>query len=250
MAKVNDYNKFSSLRQKKLLNGEIFSHKFVEKPMMKKLMPKLTNKKVLLLGCGSGEESIIIKKAGAKKIIGIDISVAAVRLARETYPEHEFRVGNMNKLKFENNSFDFVYSSLSLHYSKFPKRVYKEIYRVLRPGGELLFSIGHPIRWASKKVNINGAPIHIIGFSNNDKLPRIYGNYASFAEHKHNFPSGEVLKFWVGSPSFHFGLLKGSGFTIENFSESKAIMDCKKIRPHYYKRFSEFPQFMAFLAKK
>ena len=71
---VNDYDKFAKMRQNEILTGEKKSHYYVEKPMMKSMLPDLTDKRVLMLGCGTGEESIFLKEYGAKEIIGIDIS--------------------------------------------------------------------------------------------------------------------------------------------------------------------------------
>lgn len=248
MVNHNNYDKFASIRQKHLIGGEKLPHRFVEKPMMEKLLPNLKGKTVLLLGCGTGEESIMIEKFGAKEIAGIDISRESVRIAKKSYPKSKFMVGDINNLKFNKSSFDFVYSSLSIHYSKNPKKVYKEVMRVLKPGGKFLFSLAHPVRWASKDINIGGEKIKAVGYSDSEK--ELYGNYLSFKKHEHHFPSGEILSFWVGPPSLHYKLLKEAGFIIEDFVESQVIPECKKKDLWYYKKFSELPQFMAFLIRK
>lgn len=245
----NNYDKFAAARQKELITGQKKPHRFVEKPMMRKMLPNLKNKAILLIGCGTGEESKLLEEFGAKEIIGIDTSKASIDLANKTYPKHRFIVGDMHKLKFKNNSFDFVYSSLAIHYSKNPKIIYKEIGRVLKPKGQLLFSVGHPIRWASEEVIIGDTPFRITGFSEESRDSRLFGNYLTFKKHKHTFKDNEVLEFWVGPPSLHFKLLKESGFNIENFMESRAIPEARKVDSWYHKRYTEFPQFMAFLAK-
>lgn len=250
MTKVNDYEKFAAKIQKELISGDRWPHRYVEKPMMEKLLPNIKGKSVLLLGCGTGEESVMLKKYGAKEISGTDISKKSIQLAKQTYPEHKFLVGDMHKIAFKNERFDFVYSSLAVHYSKNPIIVYKEVNRVLKKGGKFLVSVGHPLRWASKEVIIDGIPMKVMGFSNDPKKSKLIGNYSTFKEHTQHFPNGEVIKFWVGSPSFHFNLLKESGFSVEEFVESQVIDECKKVNIIYYQRGHEFPQFMAFLAKK
>ena len=122
----NDYDKFAKERQEQLKKGEKRPHRFIEKPMMRELLPNLTGKKVLMLGCGTGEESLMLNEFGATDIVGIDLSEESIRLAKESYPNCEFLVGDMHKLPFENDSFDFVYSSLAIHYSGTPEDVYKE----------------------------------------------------------------------------------------------------------------------------
>lgn len=254
--KVNDYDKFAEKRHQDLINGMKPSHRFVEKPMMRSMIPNLNEKKVLMLGCGTGEESVLLEGFGAlpKNIIGIDLSNNSIKIAKETYPNIEFVVGDMNNLPFDNGSFDFVYSSLAVHYSATPEKIYKEVYRVLKENGLFLFSIGHPLRWASEEKDIDGETFRIIGCSKSDDAKKIYGKYHTFE--KHTFSSfswqhdGEVLEFYVGAPSMHFKLLRKANFEILDFTESKCIEEAKAVDINYYTKNVEIPQFMAFLAKK
>ena len=105
---VNDYDKFAKERQEQLKKGEKRPHRFIEKPMMRELLPDLAGKKVLMLGCGTGEESLLLREFGASDIIGVDLSEESIRLAKESYPECEFIVGDMHKLPFNDKSFDFI----------------------------------------------------------------------------------------------------------------------------------------------
>lgn len=146
MAHVNDYDYYAALRQKELKNGEKLPHRFVEKPAMESLLPSLINKYILMLGCGSGEESVMLEKHGAVNMVGIDLSAESIRLASESYPKYHFVVSDMHHLDFPDAEFDFVHSSLIIHYSADPLSVYKEIYRILKPNGTLQFSVGHPMR--------------------------------------------------------------------------------------------------------
>ncbi len=111
MADINEYDKIASIRQKELLNGEMKPHRFVEKPMMRSLLPNLNGKKVLLIGCGTGEESSFLEKSGAKEIIGIDISEKSVELANKTYSKH--------KEPLKNSSFTTKKAILIKEYSFF-----------------------------------------------------------------------------------------------------------------------------------
>lgn len=250
MSSINDYDHYAALRQKELKAGEKLPHRFVEKPAMKQLLPNLNGKKVLMLGCGTGEESTMLTDFGATTLVGVDLSAESIRLAKESYPPHEFLTADMHNLPFEDSSFDFAYSSLTIHYSKTPVEVYKEIHRVLKPGGVLQFSVGHPMRWASERIDIEGVTTKVLGFSENKDVPRLYGSYSSFQEYDETFPSGETLRFWIGPPSIHFNLLVKSGFAVEKFIETKAVDECKDVDRYYYERFSQFPQFTVFSARK
>ena len=57
--------------------GEKLPHRFVEKPAMRKLLPNLANKKVLMLGCGTGEESLLLEELGATAM-ALDILVYCI----------------------------------------------------------------------------------------------------------------------------------------------------------------------------
>lgn len=63
-------------------------HSLYEKPAMYALLPDLSGKSVLSLGCGSGEDSAYLKKQGAAKSIGIDLSPALIEIAKRI-PRHE-----------------------------------------------------------------------------------------------------------------------------------------------------------------
>lgn len=247
---VNDYDKFAKERQDKILKKGKKSHKFVEKPMMMGMLRNLSGKKVLMLGCGTGDESKILEDFGATDIYGIDLSEVSIELAKETYPQCEFVVGDMNNLPYDDESFDFVYSSLVIHYSDNPEKVYKEIYRVLKQDGYLLFSVGHPLRWSLDEVVIDDKPYRIVGYENSNSENVVIGNYNSFSKRDHYFSNGEVLSFYVAPPSVHFKLLRKVGFLVEDFSESNCIDDVKEIDYNYWYKYHELPQFMAFLAKK
>ena len=251
-----DYDKYAEKRQQDLINGMKPAHRFVEKPMMKKMLPNLYNKKILMLGCGTGEESVLLESFGALKenLVGIDLSIKSIELAKKAYPNIEFVVGNMNELPFENESFDFVYSSLAIHYSETPENVYKEVYRILKKEGLFLFSLAHPLRWASEEKQIDDEIFRIIGCSKNDNGNKVYGQYNTFKKYIHSYfawqNDDEVLSFYVGSPSMHFKLLRQANFEVLDFTESKCVDEAKSIDMNYYIKNSEIPQFMAFLTKK
>ena len=252
---MNNYDQLAKERQEKLLQGMMPSHRFVEKPMMMSMMPGIKEKKILMLGCGTGEESDFIKEFGAspENMIGIDLSAKSIELAKQTYSNIEFKVADMMELPFEENTFDFVYSSLAVHYSPNPLKVYEEVYRVLKKEGTFLFSLAHPIRWASSQQEIDGKMYRVTGCSIDDKESEVFGNYNTFQSFVHKqFAWGihEELSFYVGPPSYHFKLLKKANFSVLDFTESQAVEETKNVDINYYIKNKELPQFMAFLVQK
>ena len=248
---ITEYDKKAKERQEQILSKVNRAHTYVEKPMMKSMMKDLKNDKVLLLGCGTGDESQLLKEFNAKDITGIDISKKSIEIAKKTYPEYKFMTSDMHKLPFEDEYFDFVYSSLAIHYSNNPEKVYKEVYRVLNNNGYFLFSVGHPLRWTSEKVNINNKEFKLLGYQNSKEENKIYGKYNTFTKVEEYLACEDItFILHIASPSTQFKLLKKCGFQIEDFSESACIDELKDIDYNYWYRYHEIPQFMAFLAKK
>ena len=55
-------------------NKGMNANDLIEIPNFRKLLPDLTNKKILDLGCGYGENDIYCRELGAQEVLGIDIS--------------------------------------------------------------------------------------------------------------------------------------------------------------------------------
>jgi ubiquinone/menaquinone biosynthesis C-methylase UbiE len=114
-----------------------------------KLLGDVKEKKVLEIGCGGGQNSIVLTKWGAE-VTGLDISEVqlehANNLAKEEDVNVKFVQGRMEDLsRFENDFFDIVISSHAIGYADDLRTVYKETARVLKPGGFLVFCFEHPI---------------------------------------------------------------------------------------------------------
>ncbi|HEY1378392.1 MAG TPA: class I SAM-dependent methyltransferase [Gemmataceae bacterium] len=90
--------------------------------------------RLLDIGCGTGHSHAIY--AGAVgSYLGVDLSPAAVEMARTAFPHDEWQVADACDLPFMDESFDVVaFSSVLHHIPDFPRAV-REARRVLRPDG-------------------------------------------------------------------------------------------------------------------
>lgn len=110
----------------------------------------LQGKKVLDLGCGDGYDLEQMNLKGAS-IYGIDASEEMICIAKEKNHEGDIRVGTFEKIPFPDNIFDVVISKWAFQTSANIDPIYKEICRVLKPGGKLIYLTGHPTRQFMEK---------------------------------------------------------------------------------------------------
>jgi len=97
---------------------------------------------ILDIGSGVGTDSDYMDIKGFK-VIGIDLSIGMLKIAREGYPRLDFRQLDLRKLDFYPDSFEGVLSSFSLiHIAKkeIPK-VLDKIYLLLKKSGIFYLSL-------------------------------------------------------------------------------------------------------------
>jgi len=99
---------------------------------------------VLDVGCGTGISTFELMKRvqGKGRFYGIDLSQRMIDLARIRatdlgYGNVDFRKGDAERLEFPESNFDLIISNLALHWVQNKEKSLKEMFRVLRTGGEL-----------------------------------------------------------------------------------------------------------------
>ena len=120
------------------------------------LPPLLEGMTVLDLGCGTGRDVYIASKlvGEAGRSIGVDMTTEQIEVAKKYQDEQRERfhhkysnvtllqgyIEDLKSLGIEDNSVDVVISNCVINLSPAKEQVFKEIYRVLKPGGELYFA--------------------------------------------------------------------------------------------------------------
>jgi SAM-dependent methyltransferase len=107
------------------------------------ILPDVAGKDVVELGCGTAYFGAWLKKRGARRVVGIDVTPAQLDTARELNKEFglglELIEANAEALPLPDEQFDVAVSEYGASIWCDPTRWLPEAARVLRPGGELVF---------------------------------------------------------------------------------------------------------------
>lgn len=107
--------------------------------------------RILDAGCGAGRP-VLAALAERHDVVGLDISTTMLERSREHAPAAALAQGALGRLPFAADSFDAVVSFYAIiHVPKEEhERVLSEFRRVLRPGGDLLVSMGAIEGWEGR----------------------------------------------------------------------------------------------------
>ncbi len=120
------------------------------------LLGDIVGKSIIEVGAGAGQNSIYLAKRGAL-CTALDISQKQIehglKLAKDSGVEVEYIVADFEELdslpELKNRHFDLAVSSYALQYALSGdslKKVFADIAFLLKPGGQMVVSLDHPIR--------------------------------------------------------------------------------------------------------
>ena len=121
-------------------------------------------------GCGAGRNLVYFLRNGFK-VYGVDQSATAIVQAKSLATEllndiesDQFRVENVDRMSFSNETFDVVLSSAVLHFANDEEHwqaMVSEMWRVLKPGGIFFARLASTVGIEGQIQPINGRRYHL-----------------------------------------------------------------------------------------
>lgn len=169
--------------------------------------------KVLDIGCGNGR---LLKLFEDKEVdyLGIDYSEPLVEIARESFPDRRFEVGDLLDLKQPSDEFDVVFLIAVLHHipsDKLRRRALEQIYRVLKPGGLLLMT-----NWNLWQVRFWHYHLKF---------------YQERQKGKIDLDPGDIIREWSGTGNYRYV----HAFTLNELNELAQAIGFKVVENKYVK---------------
>jgi len=99
------------------------------------------------IGCGIGNHAMAVSVMAGSNVTGVDPSNAMLEVARERAPEMNWQQGSMGSIPLDDGSMDVVFTSMTLHHLPDMGQGFREVHRVLRPGGRFIIITSLPERF-------------------------------------------------------------------------------------------------------
>lgn len=146
--KFTKYKKRGDYHWQGLKKNILIFNAFLEaryKMILAQLPNKMADEKIIDIGCGDGVLDYLIKKEKGGKIMGVDSAKEAIKMAKEKFKKYKyddckFQTGDGYHLMFQGNTFDYAICADVIEHVKDPKKILREIRRVLKPKGTVIIS--------------------------------------------------------------------------------------------------------------
>jgi SAM-dependent methyltransferase len=171
--------------------------------------------RVIVLGCGGGQDCIVLAKQGAQ-VTGIDLSDEQVAYGRRLAEREGVLVtllqGNVEELKgVDDESLDIALSLHALNYVDRADLAFAEAHRVLRPGGSLVIVVTH-----AAFACVDDTPPYELTRSYWQGEVRWQWDFAEAG-------ASAQLRSWHRPISEWFALLTDAGFRVDRLLEPRPV---------------------------
>ncbi|WP_422768203.1 class I SAM-dependent methyltransferase [Photobacterium leiognathi subsp. mandapamensis] len=204
-------------------------------PTMKKLIGEVKGKDIIDLGCGSGVYANYFVQQQAGQVTCIDYSAEMIELVKN-------KLGNRVNAYSHNvaegllfvadQSADLVVSALMIHYLEDLAALCQEVHRVLKQGGEFVFSTHHP--FADFECSLSG------NYFEREFIRETWDTVGEPVE----------VAFYRRSLAEITHALTAHGFVIAALSEGEVLEEAKAICEKTYQYLTTKPNFLFIQATK
>ncbi|MCR4896615.1 MAG: class I SAM-dependent methyltransferase [Lachnospiraceae bacterium] len=225
---------------------EINFNDVIETPIITAMLPDLTGKRILDIGCGMGQHAKQYAEMGAASVLGIDLSEKMLSFAKENNSSEKI---TYRRLAFENleeirDRFDVITSSLAFDYVQDFAGLMKKIYGLLEDDGRFVYSMSHPISTAYDGVYDR--------YTRTESGERLYANL-----HNYSVEGRRVIKWVVDAYELYhrkvstlINDMAGAGFIIEECQESHLPEEIIRKYPDKFGGLWHQPDFIFFRCSK
>ena len=204
-----------------------------ERPAILALAGEVHGLSVLDAGCGSGAHAAALVERGAR-VSGFDLSDGLLAVARRRLGDAvPLQQADFTRpLPYADAQFDLIVSALALHYVEDWTMPLGEFFRVLRPGGRLVFSTHHPFM------------DHLFAKGEN-----YFATYAF--DDIWEIEGREIkMRFWHRPLAAMIEAIQGAGFAIAHIAEPMPLEIARDRFPEAYASLTTAPRFIFFSASK
>jgi ubiquinone/menaquinone biosynthesis C-methylase UbiE len=229
---LNDYDSFAEAYTAS--NETSFVNAYYERPAMLALAGDVAGRRILDAGCGAGPLFAALRDRGAI-VTGFDKSAGMVELARRRLGDDaDLQVAELGSpLLFPDDTFDDVTASLVLHYLQDWGPALAELRRVLKPGGRLIVSVGHPF---AENLWHREAGLE----------PDYFATYNYVVEWTTGGQTA-LLRFWTRPLHVMTGAFTVAGFRIAVISEPQPVPAARELFPEGFRKLTTNPNFLFFV---
>ncbi len=247
MSKQNIYDNESFFENfRKNRDNELNFNDCIETPILLSMLPPLTGKTILDIGCGMGQHAKQYSEMGAESVLGTDISGKMLEFAREhnCAGNITYRELAMEDIEEIDQKFDLITSSLVFDYAADFPGMMKKIHRLMKDDAEFVFSMSHPIVTAWDGVYDR--------YTRTETGERLYANLRNYCVEglrKVDWVVNGVERYHRTVSSLINGLI-GAGFIIEECEEAHLSDEMREKYPDKFGGTIHRPEFIFFRCRK
>jgi ubiquinone/menaquinone biosynthesis C-methylase UbiE len=188
------------------------------------LLGDLNGLRVIELGCGAGQNSIALAKAGAR-VTALDFAEVQLEKGRELAEKQklaiEFIAADISDLsRFAESSFDLAFSSCAISFVQDIEKAFAEAYRVVVPRGRFILTDMHPLQYILDEIKGGVRFNHAYPCEKPIEMRWSW----DFEERRGQKKLSAGFKHYVRPLSAYHNALVDAGFTVERIIEPKATL--------------------------